>query len=167
MKKLLLLLPSFAVLFLAWCSDVQPQTNQMNTSVILTGDELLYNQNDELNKKIFYLRTIAENVAIHLYDDKFWVGNEKTTADFQHAVELRDQWTKEYFQKLIKENAIENSYVKKFDFRITADWVTKNRPSPSFHSDDVYKAYLSSSEYQRRLPEIQAKQLEEQKKKKR
>lgn len=110
--------------------------------------------NIELNKKIFYLNSIAENIGTHKYEDSYWVGNEKTLDDMNKSVDLKKAWTDQYFEKLIKDNAIDLSYAKMMRSDIIGNGVLESREYACFHNNDTYHAYLTASEYKRRLGEI-------------
>lgn len=110
--------------------------------------------NMELNKKIFYLNSIAENIGIHKYDDTYWIGNEKTRDDITQSVDLRKEWTDQYFEKLVKDNGIDLGYANMMRSDIIGNWVLESREYACFHNNEVYQAYLIDSEYKQRLREI-------------
>ncbi len=119
--------------------------------------------NIELNKKIFYLNSIAESIGIHKYEDTYWIGNEKTLDDMTKSVDLKKEWTDQYFEKLMKDNAIDLTYATMMRSDIIGKGVLENREYPCFHNNDVYNAYLTASEYKKRLGGVRKAQDKEKK----
>jgi len=118
--------------------------------------EKQFQSNIDLNKKIFYLNSIAEYISIHKYDEKYWVWNELV-----NATEIRKNTYNEYFDKLMSSNQIDLNYAHKIKDEVIMRWVTENRSYPCVHNNEVYNAYLSQKEYTQRKNEIKQSQDKE------
>lgn len=115
----------------------------------------------ELNRKIFYLISLAENIGIHLSDDKFGVGYGESFEDIKKQQDYIDQQTDFYFQKLLKKEKIDKNYIDTHKSAIVHAGILNERDTPCFHNNEVYDAYLSKAQYNTRKSKIKSAQEKE------